>query len=217
MREQSAILTPNPFQFKPETDQLLFAAELLLVDNAPDTASYAELLRTRYRAVNVTPYQRVALNYIQRAAPSLVVTNLTLEDGSGLDLCRAVKLMAAPASLLVTTNQPEEVPDALIAGCDSVLLKPFPVSLFVNRLSRMLRERSRQLRLRSARAMEKGAHLADRSELARMGTNREWPNTHCPYCDHEGVTSFDYAGLRRAWYACLACRKVWLAKRQDER
>ena len=39
--------------------------------------------------------------------------------------------------------------------------------------------------------------------------------THCPYCSNQGVTSFEYASVRRAWYACVACKKVWIAKRQD--
>jgi hypothetical protein len=29
------------------------------------------------------------------------------------------------------------------------------------------------------------------------------------------VTSFEFLSRRRAWYACLACRKVWIAPRQD--
>lgn len=44
---------------------------------------------------------------------------------------------------------------------------------------------------------------------------REWPTTRCAHCDHEGVMSFEYASHRRAWYACLACKKVWMAKRLD--
>jgi hypothetical protein len=47
------------------------------------------------------------------------------------------------------------------------------------------------------------------------GCMRDWPTAECPYCDHEGVTSFEYASHRRTWYACLACKKVWMAKRRD--
>lgn len=31
-----------------------------------------------------------------------------------------------------------------------------------------------------------------------LGTNRVWPNTHCPYCQNNGVTSFEFASHRRA-------------------
>jgi hypothetical protein len=72
----------------------------------------------------------------------------------------------------------------------------------------MLRERAHQSSLRSA-------YLTDRSQELLSGTNRVWPNTQCPYCHRNGVTSFEFCSHRRAWYACLDCRKVWIAKRQE--
>ena len=189
--------------------------ELLVVDNAPETAAYVEALRGQKFIVNSTGHHDTALHYLQRADPALIVTGTTLEDGPGLDICRAAKAKRFPPSVLVVTPRPEDAPDALLAGCDGVLLKPFTASLLVNRTSRLLRARVDQLRVRSARVRNKGAHLHERSELLKLGVTREWPATSCPYCAHPGVTSFDYASLRRAWYACLKCKKVWLAKRLD--
>jgi DNA-binding response OmpR family regulator len=144
-----------------------------------------------------------------------VVTELALEDGSGVDICSTAKAQRIPSSVLVTTTDPSEVPDALAAGCDGVLLKPFAPNLLIGRIGRLLRERSSQLRLQAARTLSKAAHLTERSDLLKTGTNRKWPNTHCPYCACSGVTSFDFTSMRRAWYACLECRKVWIARRQE--
>jgi DNA-binding response OmpR family regulator len=155
--------------------------------------------------------------YMRRASPAVVVTELALTDGAGVDVCAAAKSLPVPSTVLVTTSDPARVPDALAAGCDGVLLKPFAPNLLIARISRLLRDRSNQLRLQAARSFGKAAHLTERSELRRTGTNREWPNTQCPYCSHSGVTSFDYASMRRAWYACLRCRKVRLAKRPSSR
>jgi len=189
--------------------------EVLVVDNASETRAYVDALRHQRFIVNSTEHHETALHYLQRADPALIVTGTTLEDGPGLDICRAAKAKRLPPSVLVVTARPEDAPDALLAGCDGVLLKPFTANLLVNRTSRLLRARFDQLRVTSARVRSKGAHLIERSELLKLGVTREWPATSCPYCGHQGATSFDYASMRRAWYACLQCKKVWLARRLD--
>lgn len=187
----------------------------LIVDGAPITATYVPLFDEQRFRISATSHVQVAIEYVRRTSPSIVVTELALEDGSGVDLCSAAKSLRVPATVLVTTSDPAAVPDALAAGCDGVLLKPFAPNLLVARVGRLLRDRSTRIRLQAARSIGKSSHLSERIDLLKTGTNRRWPNTHCPYCSHAGVTSFDFASLRRAWYACLECRKVWLAKRQE--
>jgi DNA-binding response OmpR family regulator len=188
--------------------------ELLFVDPDSMAAEYGASLRREFRvdAVNTVPD---ALNYLSRRSPALIVTDISVRGGSGVDVCRAAKSVAVPPAVLVTTNEVERVPDALAAGCDAVLLKPFAPNLLYARIGRLIRERSAQLRERSRTQHAKADHLSERAELLSQGTNRVWPRTFCPYCNHSGVTSFEYASHRRAWYACLECRKVWIAKRQE--
>jgi DNA-binding response OmpR family regulator len=190
-------------------------ADVLVVDAPEIAATYAQLFDANVYRVNSTPNATVATEYIRRMSPAIVVTELALANGSGLDVCSTAKLLKLPATVLVTTADPTPVPEALAAGCDGVLLKPFAPNLLIARVSRLLRERSTQIRLQAARSLGKSAHLSERIDLLRSGTNRKWPNTHCPYCGHAGVTSFDFASMRRAWYACLDCRHVWMAKRQE--
>jgi DNA-binding response OmpR family regulator len=120
-----------------------------------------------------------------------------------------------PSTVLVTTANADRVPDALLSGCDGVLLKPFAPNLLFARVGRMLRAQSVALRLRAHQQFAKSAHLTERSALLTTGTNQVWSSTHCPHCQHDGVTSFDHASHRRDWYACLSCKKVWMAKRQE--
>jgi DNA-binding response OmpR family regulator len=189
--------------------------DILIVDTDVVTAGYLSLFETTGFRVSFTPNAATAKDQIRRTAPALVVTELSLEDGSGVDVCSAAKRLSMPPTVLVTTSDPAQVPDALLAGCDGVLLKPFAPNLLATRVSRLLRERSNRLRLQAARSLGKSAHLSERIDLLKAGTNRKWPNTQCPYCAHGGVTSFDFASMRRAWYACLSCRKVWMARRQE--
>jgi DNA-binding response OmpR family regulator len=189
-------------------------ADLLLVDASSDAPTYAALLRGSYR-VATTASAEVARQFLHRQPPALVVTELELPSADGVDLCREAKKLTLPPPVLVTTADAARVPDALVAGCDAVLLKPFAPNLLYARIGRLLRARSEMLRLRARQSSLKTAHLADRSSELLGGTNRVWPNTHCPYCDHGGVTSFEFCSHRRAWYACLECRKVWIAKREE--
>jgi DNA-binding response OmpR family regulator len=168
-------------------------AEILFVDEESVTASLAPALRSSY-TVAVTSTVATAKEYLRRARPVLVILELDVTDGKTAEICRDAKSYDPPAAVLVTTTAVEKVPAALAAGCDGVLLKPFPPNLFYGRIGRLLR-----------------AHRSTR----QRGTNREWPDVPCPHCHHNGVTSFEYASHRRAWYACLSCNHVWLAKEQD--
>ena len=189
-------------------------ADLLLVDATPEAVGLAAALRGSYR-VSATTSIDVAKEFLHRHAPSIVVTELDLQGADGVEICREAKSLSMPLPVLVTTTRTERVPDALAAGCDGVLLKPFAPNLLFARIGRLLRVRSEMLRERARHQSLKAAHLADRSQQLLSGTNRVWPNTQCPYCHHTGVTSFEFCSHRRAWYACLDCRKVWIAKRQE--
>lgn len=188
--------------------------QVLVVDTEEAVSAYGPYLNPHFQ-VNAASRVAVANEYFKRVSPALVITEIKLEDGAGIDVCRAAKTLPVPATVLVTTEDPGSVPDALAAGCDGVLLKPFAPNLLVSRVGRLLRNRASQLQIAAARTFGKAAHLSERMHLYTTGTNRVWPNTHCPHCAHPGVTSFDYAAMRKAWFACLQCKRVWMAKRQD--
>jgi DNA-binding response OmpR family regulator len=191
-------------------------SHLLFVDDEPATSRCIPAL-SRHYDVSVATTIETALRAVHEARPTVVVTELVLPDGTGTSICRAAKKLSQPPAVLITTREVDRVPDALEAGCDAVLLKPFAPNLLITRLSRLkhTQARSQELRVRSTRQRAKAAHLHERAELLRHGTNNHWPNTHCPYCTHQGVTSFEFMSYRRSWYACLACRKVWIAPRQE--
>jgi DNA-binding response OmpR family regulator len=187
-----------------------------MVDRDTALGDGAAVLGDRYR-VTMMQTADAALAYLGRNSPTIVATELDLGDGdgSGVDVCRRAKALAVPATVLVMTRQVERVPSALAAGCDGVLLKPFAPNLLHSRLGRLLRARAVEVQLRAHRQAAKSAHLLERTELLAARTNQVWPTTHCPYCQHLGVTSFDYASHRRAWYACMTCQRVWIAKRRE--
>jgi DNA-binding response OmpR family regulator len=188
--------------------------DLLLVDPSPAASNLATVLRGSYR-VTATGSADVAKQFLHRHPPALIVTELELDGSDGVEICREAKSLPLPPPVLVTTSAAERVPDALAAGCDGVLLKPFAPNLLYARIGRLLRARGEALRNRARHQQLEALHVDERSDLLLSGSNRLWPNTNCPYCNHAGVTSFEFCSHRRAWYACLECKKVWIAKRQE--
>ena len=140
-----------------------------------------------------------ALARLAAMQSGLLITELHLPDGDGVELSRAAKVIGRPRVVLVTTDDVTRVPQALAAGCDSVLLKPFPPNLLFTRLGRLARD------LQSP-APRTGSH-------AGVGTNEFWRDVACIKCGRHGVTSFEATSLRRVWYACPHCEGVWIARR----
>jgi len=164
--------------------------DVLFIDDERIIASLVPTLRDRF---TVTVMSAVtAGHFLQHTRPALVIMDIDAGNGAAVEVCRQAKSLNPSPAVLVITAAPEKVPDALAAGCDSVLLKPFPPNLLHQRVGRLLR-----------------------AYISGMGTNRPRPDTRCPYCNHVGVTSFEFATLRWDWNACLHCRQVWLANCQD--
>jgi len=172
------------------------------------------MLRNRC-TVAVASTVDTARKLLAHVRPALVIMDIDIGDGAAVDVCRQAKSLDPSAAVLVITAATQKVPDALAAGCDSVLLKPFPPNLFYGRVGRLLRAYTAGFPARADSAPA-NAHLpSERSAPQFVGTNRMWPDTPCPYCNHVGVTSFEFAALRREWYACLRCTQAWIAECRD--
>jgi DNA-binding response OmpR family regulator len=169
-------------------------------------------LRSRYEVTSAASEEQ-AVRALRTFQPSLVVTELALADGDGVSVCRASKACDAnPPSVLAMTARPERVPEALIAGCDGVLVKPFAPNLLYTRISLLLRQRAKALKERALWQRARCAYLIEHSNSVMAGTNVVCHDACCPSCGQSGIINFDSAGRKRAWYACLPCRKVWLGR-----
>ena len=177
------------------------------------------VLRPNYRLATSNSAEAVLLA-LARQTLSALIADLDFSK-EGPQVCEAAKAKAPTPAVLVTTTAPENVPGVL-SVCDGVLLKPFAPNLLSARVGRLLRARAEALRVQREGVVQKVAlrraksqHLIERRELAGQGTNMQWPNSLCPHCGHQGVTSFDFISYRRSWYACSECRNVWIGRRQE--
>jgi DNA-binding response OmpR family regulator len=188
-----------------------FNPVMLLVVDDELMANYLPALRRNFRVTGVNSTV-AAVAAIERERPPFVIADAALPDGSVTAVCAAAKRFEPPATVLVITDQPETIPDALLAGCDAVLLKPFAPNLLYARVGRLARDRGRDLRMRTHARKADGHAAPERCG----GTNRFWPDSRCPHCAKTGVTSFEFASHRRAWFACTGCRQAWIGRRLEE-
>jgi len=108
---------------------------VLIVDDEADlVATYERLLHRRgYRVVSAGSC-RDGLLVIEREPLALVVTDLRLPDGDGLDIVRAARRTPTPTPSLVVTGFVSEASRAaaLAAGAAGYLAKPFATSNLVS-------------------------------------------------------------------------------------
>ena len=108
---------------------------ILIVDDEVDlVTTYERLLHRRgYRVVSAGSC-RQGLLAIEREPLALVVTDLRLPDGDGLDIVRAARRTPTPTPSLVVTGFASEASRAaaLAAGAAGYLAKPFAASNLVS-------------------------------------------------------------------------------------
>ncbi|HEX2054717.1 MAG TPA: MerR family transcriptional regulator [Actinomycetota bacterium] len=112
--------------------------KVVIAENDPYAAEFEEhFLKSEGYQVEITLDVDSAAKAVDDAKPSLVVIEMLLSGGRGLELCRLVKRReASPAVLAVSTV---DAPDrALGAGADAFLKKPLERPKFLATVERLL-------------------------------------------------------------------------------
>lgn len=116
-------------------------APVLAVDDEADLLeTYARLLRAQRLEVVATSSVREALEALGASSPLLVITDLRLPDGTGLDVVRAARTAADPPPVIVVTAypSPEAQRQVAAAGAQAYLAKPFAAATFTRVVSRLM-------------------------------------------------------------------------------
>ena len=117
---------------------------LVVEDEADLIASYERLLRRGgYRVISAST-RGDGLAIVEREPLALVITDLRLPDGDGLELVRAARRqLPTPTPAIVVTGFGSEASRlaSLAAGAAGYLAKPFAVSSFVSLVEHALASR----------------------------------------------------------------------------
>ena len=114
---------------------------ILVVEEETDlAATCARLLRRRGHAVVTVGSRAAALAALADAPPALLVSDVRLPDGDGLDVVRVATAMQPSVPALVMTaraSEPGRVA-AHAAGAVAYLRKPFTATAFTGLVDRVL-------------------------------------------------------------------------------
>lgn len=115
---------------------------ILVVEDEPDIARLIDLhLSDAGFDVDVEHTARGGLERARRNGHDLVILDLMLPDGDGLDICRALRASADYTPILILTARSTELDRVvgLEVGADDYLVKPFAVRELVARVKAILR------------------------------------------------------------------------------
>ena len=114
---------------------------ILVVEDEADLAATCErLLRRRGHAVVTVASREAALAALAEAAPSVLISDVRLPDGDGLDIVRAAAAMQPQVPAVVMTGRASEPgrKAARAAGAAAYLPKPFTATAFAGLVDRVL-------------------------------------------------------------------------------
>jgi len=134
-------------------------ARVLVVDDEPQILRALQMkLRSAGYAVETAATAKDALAQAAMRPPEAVILDLLLPDGSGTDVCRELRRWSsAPILVLSAVGEENEKIDALDAGADDYVTKPFSLRELSARVKAVLR-RSTTAEDRPASGYQ-GAHL----------------------------------------------------------
>jgi len=117
---------------------------LLLVDDAPQVRRVLQttLCESGYVVIAAKNGQE-GIDTVVREHPDLVLLDINLPDMSGLQACRLIRLsFAGPILMLSVRNSVRDKIDALDAGADDYIVKPFAMEELLARVRAALRRSS---------------------------------------------------------------------------
>jgi DNA-binding response OmpR family regulator len=180
---------------------------ILVVEDETSIASFvAAYLRNAGYAVRTASSAKAALVDLAGEIPSLVVLDLNLPDGDGVELCRRIR-KSSDVPILMLTARDEDV-DKIIGlevGADDYMTKPFNPRELVARVKSVLRRASPERRRSETEELRHGdlvinsgkreVHVGDEEiRLAPKEFDLLWE-----LLDHRGIVLTRDQLLERVW------------------
>jgi DNA-binding response OmpR family regulator len=180
---------------------------ILVVEDETSIASFvAAYLRNAGYGVRTAATAQVALAALVEEPPSLIVLDLNLPDGDGVELCRRIrKVSDVPIVMLTARDEDIDKIIGLEVGADDYMTKPFNPRELVARVKSVLRRAAPERRKSEADELRHGdlvinagkreVHVGDEEiRLAPKEFDLLWE-----LLDHRGIVLTRDQLLERVW------------------
>jgi sigma-B regulation protein RsbU (phosphoserine phosphatase) len=122
------------------------ATILVVEDSLTQALKLQYLLEGQGYQAPIARNGREALDALQNATASLVISDIEMPEMDGYELCRRIKaddvLKKLPVMLLTSLSEPKDVIHGLECGADSFLMKPYDQEILLSRIRYMLAKES---------------------------------------------------------------------------
>lgn len=129
-----------------QTVMLTDKRSVLIIDDNDDIRNYLIKLFSENYMVYSAENGEEGLKLTKKHMPDLVISDITMEQMDGLELCRKIKesndLSHIPVILLTASKNPETHLQGISDGADDYIMKPFDDDILVARVESLLRNRS---------------------------------------------------------------------------
>ena len=119
---------------------------VLIIDDNAEIRNYLIRLFSDTYIVYSAENGEQGLKLTKRYMPDLVISDITMEELDGLELCRRIKenntLSHIPVILLTASKNPETHLQGISDGADDYITKPFDDDMLIARVESLLRNRS---------------------------------------------------------------------------
>lgn len=118
---------------------------ILMIEDNPDIVKInrAVLSGRGYRVLAADTLER-GWALFERERPDLILLDIMLPDGSGLDFCRRVRERGgAPILFLTALGESQDIVEGLTSGGDDYLPKPYDLDILCARVEALLRRAAR--------------------------------------------------------------------------
>lgn len=116
--------------------------KLLIVEDNIDLNNMLNLFFTDKGFTIIPAFNKdQGLNLFYDRSPDVIILDLNLPDGSGLEICQEIKKISQIPVLILTANSsPEEEIYGLKSGADDYVSKPFNLEILYLRLKTLIRK-----------------------------------------------------------------------------